>query len=73
MKVLSLLQIGEQNRENSEALEAFIQKIRYFATSMNQIKLFQDCETNHCRGHVEKRAHPHGGDSGDAPGPSCPA
>ncbi|KAM3728835.1 Uncharacterized protein ACO02O_05366 [Dirofilaria immitis] len=32
-----------------------------------------DCETDHCRGHVEKRFRPLGGDDGGESGPSCPA
>ncbi|VDK75249.1 unnamed protein product [Litomosoides sigmodontis] len=30
-----------------------------------------DCETNHCRGHVEKRFRPLGGGDGGDSGPAC--
>ncbi|CAG9535689.1 unnamed protein product [Cercopithifilaria johnstoni] len=30
-----------------------------------------DCETNHCRGHVERRFHPSSSDDGGKSGPSC--
>ncbi|VDK51993.1 unnamed protein product [Anisakis simplex] len=32
-----------------------------------------DCETGHCRGHVEKRHPKDHGDGAGAQGPSCPA
>ncbi|VDO76172.1 unnamed protein product [Onchocerca flexuosa] len=39
----------------------------------DSVRSFQDCETDHCRGHVEKRFRPLGSDGGGESGPSCSA